>query len=345
MNIGAGVASGVGAIIGLFAGSLVGKAIGGKDMELVGAALGGTALGAFTGTILTAPDANTTTTTPPGTSGLPKGLGAASHAWWATVGLPAAPATTWSAATFQAWLKKNNLPASTVTATGPQVQRFMSLWNKILAAYEASSAPSAVSTDTVSPSPNNSGWAKLEGYGNLMYQRGVALKMYAPSVPMTTIGATGTSGLADGVGITPGGERSSQVTVWWPGELGMDPTQLWTTGQWETWLRGHQLPVLAQNYNEKWLAGAGNLAAMAMQSFNGMPSAGWQNYMHAAGSSWLGRAIRYLHAAASLAGTKSKTYALYVQVYNASNAATARFAGPKVEVVTSGLAPAQQYIP
>lgn len=74
MNLGVGAAAAVGGVVGLFAGSLAGKAMGGKPGELIGAGLGGVALGAFFAAALTAPTA-VTTTTPPGTGALPRGLG------------------------------------------------------------------------------------------------------------------------------------------------------------------------------------------------------------------------------------------------------------------------------
>jgi hypothetical protein len=62
MNLGAGLASALGGVVGLFAGALAGHAMGGSDDELLAAGLGGTALGAFAGAVLVSPDAPATTT-------------------------------------------------------------------------------------------------------------------------------------------------------------------------------------------------------------------------------------------------------------------------------------------
>jgi hypothetical protein len=71
MNLGAGLASAVGGVVGLFAGALVGHAMGGSDDELLAAGLGGTALGAFAGAVLVSPDAPATTSTGVGTGAPP----------------------------------------------------------------------------------------------------------------------------------------------------------------------------------------------------------------------------------------------------------------------------------
>ena len=136
MNFGAGAASAVGAVVGLFAGAFAGKALGGTDNELVGATLGGAALGAFTGTILTAPDTVSST----GTAGLPRGvgapgLGAGTRASQATAWkglLPASPCQSWSAAQWANFKWRYNLPqAAGSYTTLAQVQ---TLGNVITAA-------------------------------------------------------------------------------------------------------------------------------------------------------------------------------------------------------------------
>jgi len=72
MNFGAGFASAVGGVIGLYAGALVGKAAGGGPGELVACGIGGTALGAFVGAVVVAPNEPVTAT---GVAGPPKGVG------------------------------------------------------------------------------------------------------------------------------------------------------------------------------------------------------------------------------------------------------------------------------